>query len=116
MDDLNSYADLMEEFNSVVKTFNTSTWVWHDIRDRWLFEQPLHQLSFLDRSDLLADLRLAPFTRTLEQADYRGMFYCAPQERDAFQVAHNAINPVIRAPLWSSRDDWDVMDVGKVDE
>ena len=56
MDDLNSYSDLMEEFNSIVKTFSTSTWVWHDVRDCWLFEQPLHHLSFLDRSDLLADL------------------------------------------------------------
>ena len=42
MDNLNSYADLMEEFNSVVKTFSTSTWVWHDVHDCWLFEQPLH--------------------------------------------------------------------------
>ena len=76
MNDLNSNEDLMEEFNSVLKTFSTSIWVWHDVRDHWLFEQPLHRLSFLDTSNLLANLQLAPFTRTLEQADYRGTFYC----------------------------------------
>ena len=116
MDDLNSYSDLMEEFNSVVKTFSTSIWVWHDVCNSWLFEQPLHRLSFLDRNDLLVDLRLAPFTKTLERAHYRGLFYCAPQERDAFLAAHDAFNPVVRAPLWSSRDDWDVMDVSEVSD
>ena len=105
MDNLNSYEDLMEELNSVLKTFSTSIWVWYDVRDRRLFEQPLYHLSYLDRSNFLADLRLAPFTRTLERANYRGTFYYAPQDRESLLVAYSAMNPVVRAPLWSSQDD-----------
>ena len=103
----------MEEFNSVVKTFSTSLWVWHDVRNPWLFEQPLHRLTYLDRTDLLSDLRLVPFTKILEWVDYRGTFYYAPQDKDALLGAHSAMNPVVTVPLWSSHDDWDIMDVSK---
>ena len=56
LEDVNTYAELMEEFNSVVKTFSTSIWVWHKVCDPWLFQQPLHCLSFMDRSNLLSEL------------------------------------------------------------
>ena len=45
LDDLNSCEDLMAEFNSIVKTFSTSVWVWHEVCDPWLFEQPPHHVT-----------------------------------------------------------------------